>query len=111
MSDTEDSLKGLASGVGGELVWAAKDGPDWRAAGAEVGKAVLTVTMAINVCVIPLAVVNFGLERAKHYFQNQFPEDMQRKLADVPEEALVEPAPSVAGPALQGLAYSTPNRI
>jgi hypothetical protein len=42
----------------------------------------------------------------KDYFNFKFAEDMANKLKDVPEDQLVEPKGSVAGPAIQGMWFT-----
>lgn len=51
----------------------------------------------------PLALV-LGVSR--DYFATDFARDMAEKIADIPEENLTSPAPSVAVPAMEGLRYS-----
>ncbi len=97
--------KGSVSAVG-EVIKVAGDSPDVRAAGRELGKAFLTITKTINLALLPLAAVNFGFEKARDYFQKDFRAELGEKLRDVPEESIVAPKPSIAGPALQGLAFS-----
>jgi hypothetical protein len=46
----------------------------------------------------------FGI--STEYFEDTFPQEMAAKTADIPDENLITPAPSVAVPALQGLAYT-----
>lgn len=46
----------------------------------------------------------FGESRV--YMENQFENDMAERLADVPDEDLVTPQLSVAGPAVQGLGFA-----
>jgi hypothetical protein len=103
----EENLKNATGSVAllGEVVRVAGDNPHVREAGCELGKAVLTVTKTINNCLLPLAAFNFGVEKAKKYFAEQFPNDMARKAAKIPAEEIVEPKASIAGPALQGLAF------
>lgn len=43
---------------------------------------------------------------SREYFETDFQADLAGKLADIPEERLSTPSPSVAIPAMQGLAYS-----
>jgi hypothetical protein len=51
----------------------------------------------------PLAML-VGVQKA--YFDNEFNSDMANKIADIPEDRLTTPKPSVAVPAMQGLACS-----
>jgi hypothetical protein len=43
---------------------------------------------------------------SKEYFEDTFPQEMGAKIADIPEDNLITPSPSVAVPALQGLSYT-----
>lgn len=43
---------------------------------------------------------------ANDYFENDFEKDMAEKLADVPEEDIMAPKPSLAAPAMQQLGFS-----
>jgi hypothetical protein len=40
------------------------------------------------------------------YFKTRFQSDLEEKLAGVPQDEVIEPKPSLAGPILQGLAFS-----
>jgi hypothetical protein len=90
----------------GELIKASADNPNIKAAGGELGKAAFTVAKAINVVLLPIAAINYGYERARDYFQGKFETDLNEKLADVSPDDIVEPKPSLAGPVMQGLAFS-----
>jgi len=103
-----DAAKAVESGAGaiGAIIKAAGNDPNARAAGGELGKAALTMTRAINVSLLPLAAVNFGYVKARKYFEERFQADLQGRAKNIPAENIVEPKPSIAGPALQGLAFS-----
>lgn len=103
----DENLKDVTGGVAllGEVMKAAGDNPQVKEAGNELGKTVLTVTKTINHCLLPLAAFNFGIEKAKKYFAERFPNDMAQKAAKIPPEEIIEPKASIAGPALQGLAF------
>ncbi|MFG0396392.1 DUF4393 domain-containing protein [Pseudomonas sp. zbq_4] len=90
----------------GELIKAAGDTPEAKKAAQNIGRAAVTLTAAINNCLLPIAAVNFGFEKAKQYFGRKFQEDIAEATKDVPLESLIEPKPSLAGPALQALAFS-----
>lgn len=83
-----------------------KGNPDAKAAGKALAKSFRTVTETVNVVLLPLAAVNFGVARAKAYFQEQFQGDLSDATKDIAAEKLIEPRASVVGPAMQGLAYS-----
>ena len=107
-----DSAKGplekakMGVAILSELIKTAGDNPDVREAGANVGKAALTITKTINVVLLPLAALNYGAEKARAYFTEKFPEEFSAKAAAIPADQLVEPKASIAGPALQGLAFA-----
>jgi hypothetical protein len=105
---TEEFMKNAKDGVAviGEVIKAAGNNPQVKEAGQELGKTALTVTKAINNVFLPLAALNFGIDKARKYFAEKFPGDMAQKAARIPPEAVVEPKASVVGPALQGLAFS-----
>jgi Abortive infection alpha len=103
---TEEIAGESAKAVLGEVLQAAKDDPNMKMAGSNLAKSAATVTQTVNTLLLPLAALNFGVERAKEYFQSKFGSDMAAKLSDTPEEEIVEPKLSLAGPALQGLAFA-----
>lgn len=104
----DDNFKTAKESVAlvGELIKAAGDNPDVKAAGQELGKAALTVAKCINNALLPIAAINFGFEKARGYFANKFEAEMAEKAAQIPPEHVMEPKPSIAGPALQGLAFA-----
>ena len=105
---TDDPIKAAQSGVAllGEVIKAAGDSPNVKAAGNELGKAALTLTKTINNALLPLAAVNFAFEKARQYFSKRFAQDLEEKASTIPADLIVEPKASIAGPALQGLAFS-----
>lgn len=107
MSNNE-SLKDVKNGVAiiGEVIKAAGDNPNVKAAGSELGRTALTLTKTINNALLPLAAVNYAFEKAHEYFKNRFQKDLEQKAATLPPDKIVEPKASIAGPALQGLAFS-----
>lgn len=103
-----DPLGSAKTGVEilGEVIKLAGDDPNVKKAGGELGKTALTITRTINNALLPLAAVNFAFEKARKYFAERFDQDIQEKAAHIPPEELIEPKASVAGPALQGLAFA-----
>ena len=93
-------------GIVGAVVKVAAENPDARKAGGQIGRAALTVTKAINNALLPLAAVNFAFDKARAYFESDFEKDVAGRMASVPDEYVVEPKASIAGRALQGLAFS-----
>jgi Abortive infection alpha len=99
-----DAKNGIA--LIGDILKAAGDNPNVKAAGSELGQTALTLTKAVNNFMLPLAAVNFGFDKARKYFQEKFQNEMAAKTSEIPIESIVEPKASIAGPALQGLAFS-----
>jgi len=105
---TEDPLasaKGIVGIVQG-VIQAAGDDPQVKEAGHQLGKSALTLTKTINNALLPLAAVNYAFDKAREYFSKSFVDEIKEKLIDIPNECLTEPKPSIAGPALQGLAFA-----
>jgi hypothetical protein len=92
--------------VVGEVLKVAASNPDTREAGGELGKAALTITKTINNALLPLAAINYAFDKARAYFEDRFPQDIAERVAQVPNEHIVEPKASIAGPAIQGLAFA-----
>lgn len=105
MTDLISSAKaGVA--VLGEIMKAAGDNPQVKAAGSNLGHTALTITKTINNVLLPLAAVNFAFDKARLYFAEKFADDLAAQTANIPVEDIVEPKASIAGPALQGLAFT-----
>lgn len=102
----KESLEDVKNGVVSEVIKAAKDNPNVKAAGSELGKTALILTKTVNNALLPLAAVNFDFEKARAYFAEKFQADLAIKAASLPPDQIVEPKASIAGPALQGLAFS-----
>ncbi|HWK60786.1 MAG TPA: DUF4393 domain-containing protein [Eoetvoesiella sp.] len=103
-----DELKTIKEGISlaRELVQAVKDNPDAKKAGGNLGKSAVVLSETINHALLPLAALNYGIRKAKNYFAERFPNEMSEKAAAIPSEHLIEPKTSLAGPALQGLAFT-----
>lgn len=106
--EIDDSIKIATSGVAlvGELIKAAGESPNVKEAGQNLGQTALTITKTINNVMLPLAAVNFAFDKARVYFAEKFQQDLSQKASNIPLEQIVEPKASVAGPALQGLAFT-----
>ena len=104
----DDGVKGAKDvvGIASELLKAAGNDPNVKAAGHELGKAALTVARCISNALLPIAAVNFAFDKARAYFSGQFEVEMSAKAENIPPEFVTDPKPSIAGPALQGLAFS-----
>ena len=100
LNEAEKASKAIA-----EIVKAAGNSPKAKVAADSLGKTAVTITDTINNVLLPLAAVNYAFDKARIYFSEHFPKDMEDKVRKIPEERRVEPDPIVAGPALQGLAY------
>lgn len=104
----DDPIQSAKQGVAliGEIIKAAGDNPDVKEAGGNLGQTALTITKTINNVMLPLAAVNFAFDKARTYFAERFPQELSAKASSIPAEQLVEPKASIAGPALQGLAFT-----
>lgn len=103
-----DNLNDINQGIEiiSKVMKAAGDNEKVKSSGKELGNAVLTVSKTINNALLPLAAVNFAFDKARIYFQEKFENDFTDKTKNIPEDCFIEPKASIAGPALQGLAFS-----
>ena len=103
-----DPIKTAKDGLGlvSDLIKAAGENPQVREAGTNLGEAALTISKTINNALLPLAAINFAFDKARRYFSEKFQSDLQDKTRTIPVDQIVEPKASVAGPALQGLAFT-----
>jgi hypothetical protein len=101
-----DPVEDAKGAVVGELIKATRDNPDVKEAGRKLGQAANTVATTINNALLPLAAVNFAFDKARTYFAGTFQQDLSQKAEAIPPEHIVEPKASIAGPALQGLAFT-----
>src|SRR5512141_2364232 len=104
----KEPMKAARDGIAivGEIIKAAGDNPQVKEAGANLGQTALTITKAINNALLPLASVNFAFYKARKYLSEKFESDLSVKAAAIPAECLVGHKASIAGPALQGLAFT-----
>ena len=84
-----------------------KDNPHGAKAVDYLAQSAEIVTHTVRNVLLPFAAINYGVERAKRYFEDKFENDLNERLAEIPPERIVEPPASIAGPAIQGLAYSS----
>ena len=89
-----------------EIIKAAGDDPKVKEAAGNLGQTAVTLTKTINNALLPLAAINFAFDKARAYFSGQFQQDLAQKAATIPPENIIEPKASVAGPTLQGLAFT-----
>ncbi|WP_421286200.1 DUF4393 domain-containing protein [Aeromonas veronii] len=104
----EDPVKTVNDGVliVAEVLKAAGDAPQVKEAAGNLGQTAVTLTKTINNVLLPLAAVNFAFDKARSYFSRKFQQDLAEKTQDIPPEHIVEPKASIAGPTLQGLAFT-----
>lgn len=74
-------------------------------AAKQVGKALETVTKAVNVALAPVSLMVWGYDRIQGFIDNS----VAKKLESIPEERIQTPDPHVAGPALESLKYTGEN--
>ena len=104
----EEPLSTAKNGIAliGEVIKAAGDSPQVKEAAGNLGETAVTLTKAINNVLVPLAAINFAFDKARAYFSGKFQQEMAKKAEAIPQEHIVEPKASIAGPTLQGLAFS-----
>ncbi|MEG0007966.1 MAG: DUF4393 domain-containing protein [Aeromonas sp.] len=104
----EDPIKAVNDGISivAEVLKAAGDAPQVKEAAGNLGQTAVTLTKTINNVLLPLAAVNFAFDKAKFYFSSKFQRDLAEKTKKIPPEHIVEPKASIAGPTLQGLAFT-----
>lgn len=95
-----------ALGAISDLVKVAADDPHAKEAARNLGQAAVTIARTINTALLPLAAVNFAFEKARKYFSGEFQRDLVDRTKDIPLESICDPRPVIAGPALQGLAFT-----
>jgi hypothetical protein len=103
-----EPLKTVKDGINivTDLIKAAGENPQVKQTGENLGHATLTISKTINNALLPLAAINFAFDKARKYFNEKFQPDLVEKTKLIPEEHITEPKASVAGPALQGLAFA-----
>lgn len=108
MANEVDAIKTATSGIAlvGEIIKAAGDNPEVKEAGKNLGKTALTITKIINNALLPIAAVNFAFDKARIYYKEKFQQELSQKTSAIPSESIIEPKASIAGPALQGLAFT-----
>jgi len=104
----DDLLKLPKDGLGlvVEVMKAAGDNPQVKEAANNLGQTAVTLTKTINNVLVPLAAINFAFDKARIYFAGKFQLDIAEKAKSIPPEHIVEPKASIAGPTLQGLAFT-----
>ncbi len=105
---SDDSVKMAKDGISvvAEVIRAAGNDPQVKEAATNLGKTAVTLTKTINNFLVPLAAINFAFDRARAYFSGSFQQDIAEKTHAIPPEHIVEPKASIAGPMLQGLAFT-----
>lgn len=104
----DDPIKVAKDGVSlvAEVLKAAGDNPQVKEAAGNLGQTAVTLTKTINNVLVPLAAINFAFDKARAYFSGKFQQDIAEKAQAIPPEHVVEPKASIAGPTLQGLAFT-----
>jgi hypothetical protein len=105
----DDPIKVAHDGVSllvAEVINAARDNPHMKEVASNLGQTAVTLTKTINNVLVPLAAINFAFDKARAYFSGKFQQEIAEKAEAIPAEHIVEPKASIAGPTLQGLAFS-----
>lgn len=67
----------------------------------QIGKSLETVTKTVNIALAPIKALVWGYEKIEEFITTRVSE----KLKNVPEENIVTPPPSIAGPAVEALRF------
>jgi len=104
----DDPLKVAKDGVSlvAKVIKATGDNPQVKEAADNLGRTAVTLTKTINNVLVPLAAINFAFDKARAYFSGKFQQEIEEKAESIPPEHIVEPKASIAGPTLQGLAFT-----
>jgi hypothetical protein len=102
----EGSFESAKNGVVTEVIKAAVSDPKIKEAAGNLGQTAVTLTKTINNVLVPLAAINFAFDKARIYFAERFQHDIAEKAEGIPSEHIIEPKASIAGPTLQGLAFT-----
>jgi hypothetical protein len=86
-----------------QLLELAKDSPTMQLAAETLARRIAVKQAIILKLYRPLAAV-LGVSRA--YFDDEFATDLADHVSEIPDEHLTTPPPSIALPAMQGLAFS-----
>ncbi|MFZ0595583.1 MAG: DUF4393 domain-containing protein [Flavobacterium sp.] len=68
----------------------------------QIGKSLETVAKTVNIALAPIKALVWGYEKIEEYLNIRVSE----KLKNVPEENIVTPPPSIAGPAVEALRFT-----
>lgn len=104
----DDPIKSAQNSISlvAEVMKAAGDNPQVKEAAGNLGQTAVTLTKTINNVLVPLAAINFAFDKARAYFSGRFQQDIAERAQTIPPEHVVEPKASIAGPTLQGLAFT-----
>lgn len=102
VTDNEGNIEGTIKAVTGLV----KEVPIYEDAiqpvAKEAGKAFHTVGRAVNVALLPVKGLVWGIEKIEDFVNTK----VAKKLEDTPIEKICPPDPAVAGPALESLRYT-----
>lgn len=103
-SSFDDAQK--TASIVSDLIQTAGNTPEAKEAAKNLGESAVILSKTIKNCLLPLAAVNYAFDKAKFYFTERFDSEIHEKTNSIPAENLIEPKGSIAGPTLQGLAFS-----
>lgn len=95
IKDTADAIKGIV-----EAVPVYED--MLQPATTELGKSLLTISKTVNMALAPLSGLVWGYEKIANYLETR----MAEKLKNVPEENIITPDLSLAGPIIESMRYT-----
>ncbi|TFC79407.1 DUF4393 domain-containing protein [Cryobacterium sp. TMS1-20-1] len=89
-----------------DIMQIAKENPDAQEAGQYAAKSLRIVAQTVHTVLLPLAAANFAILHFADYMKNKFEKELADLTGTIPPENLISPKSSVAGPAIQGLAFT-----
>lgn len=105
-STSGEAITQTLSAVTAVAVQAVSKSAEMRETGTSLARSAKLVATTIETTLLPLAAVNYVMGKAKVYFQDRFGPKLNELASSIPADDVREPKASVAGPALQGLAFS-----
>jgi len=68
----------------------------------QIGKSLETVAKTVNIALAPIKVLVWGYEKIEEFIS----QSVTKKLQNVPEENIITPSPSIAGPTIEALRFT-----
>lgn len=100
MSEEHGSVKSVVEIVGSVVKPLYEDAV--QPAAKQIGRTLETITKTVNIALMPIKLLVWGYEQIEHWLTSRLAD----KLRNVPEEQIITPPPTIAGPAIEALRYA-----